>query len=185
MPQAFAVNTVVDAIGAVVGVGVLFAAVFTLARHRLERGRATPKAPAPVTESRRVPHRKELPVGRRAFRMPPGYAPAVVGPSKVVAIAPMARIARVDELDEPSAGPLAQAHLYDMVSREYITATATMPAIRPAPAAVVTPLPRRQPRFRPDGTPIRPIGPIQYRNEQRQADPPRKTGWFGEGEVCG
>jgi hypothetical protein len=186
MPQAFAVHSVVEAIAAVVGVGVLFVAACVLARRRLQRGREATPPPIPITESGRVRNRSQRPVGRRAFKMPvPSGATPSASQSRLVAIAPLTRLAEELDLATPS-GPLAPAHLYDLVSREYIMATAAMPTVGTgrAPLAPVAPLARREPRYRPDGTPIGPERTIQYQSEQRQNDQ-RRVGWFGEDEVCG
>jgi hypothetical protein len=112
-------------------------------------------------------------------------------PARVVAVAPVPWTAWGPRPDLPtSPGPLAPAHLYDLVSRDYLPPTTSMPAVVPtgsaAPPVTLPPLPRREPRGRTNWV----------RSDWDRAESNKATldsakqyrtgpGWFGEGEACG
>jgi hypothetical protein len=108
MPQVYPLHSVLQVIAAalVVGASLGGACALVLARRRTpDRGTSDGRGAASRTRRR------------------PG--PMVVGVTKVP------RRMRVDELDQPAlpSGPLVPARLYDLVSREWITTTAPMPAV--------------------------------------------------------
>jgi hypothetical protein len=191
MPQAFAVHSVVDVVAAVVGVGVCFWIAYAYVRRRLERDRRTITMPRIVTVSTRSGHTPGDLGPRRPFRMP----------ARVVAVAPAPSTARVAHPDWTSPfgpfptarvlpGGLAPAHLYDLVGRDYLAPTTSMPAVRPPappdPPVFVAPLPRRGPRGRANW-----VRADWDRSGPDLAEPNKAeryrtaSGWFGEGEACG
>jgi hypothetical protein len=191
MPQAFAVHSVVDVVAAVLGVGVCFLIACAFVRRRLERRRQGSARTVSTTLSSRS-HVTESDNGsRRPFRLP----------ARVVATAPVPPTGGVSRPDLPvPPGPLAPAHLYDLVSRDYLSATTSMPvllpaarsatpaarsATRPAGPVTVPPLPRREPRranwVRADWERADPNSTRSDSAKQYRTGP----GCFGEGEACG
>jgi hypothetical protein len=178
MPQTFAVHPVVDVIAALVGVSVGFWIACAYVRRRLDRGRTTSASGNSTTLSTRSHPAESDTDPRRPFRMP----------ARVVASAPVPLAAGDPQPDlSTPPGPLAPAHLYDLVSRDYLPPTTSMPAVVPSAAPVaMPPLPRREPRARsnwvrsdwdrPESNSTRSDSAKQYRTG---------PGWFGEGEACG
>jgi hypothetical protein len=196
MPQTFAMHSVVDVVAAVLGVGVCFWIACAFARRRLERRRQGSALPDSTTLSKQANATESDAGPRRPFRMP----------APVVATAPVPPTGSVSEPDlAVPPGPLAPAHLYDVVSRDYLSATTSMPVLlpgtrpatpatrsatrpttRPAGPVTVPPLPRREPRarahwIRADWDRAEPNSTRSDSTKQYRTGP----GWFGEGEACG
>jgi hypothetical protein len=196
MPQTFAVHSVVDVVAAVLGVGVCVWIACAFARRRLERRRQGSAPPVSTTQSTHGDATQSDAGSRRPFRMP----------ARVVATAPVPPTGRASEPDLPvPPGPLAPAHLYDLISRDYLSATTSMPVLlpgarpatpaarsatrsetRPAGPVTVPPLPRREPRaranwIRADWDRAEPNSTRSDSTKQYRTGP----GWFSEGEACG
>lgn len=207
MPEAFVVHSVVDVAAAVGGVVVCFGVACAYVRRRLDRDRRTVPTRTVMTARTGAGYLPEDLGPRRPFRLPAsakGVAPApftarapFTGRGPFTAQAPFTATATRPDwpasfapfgTGELPVGKLASAHLYELVSRDYLTETTSMPPVQdPAPARpFIAPLPRRSPRGRANWVRSDWDRPASAWPDPNNAKQNRgTTGWFGETEACG